>query len=340
VSSANSGNYQVIVTSPYGSVTSSVATLTVAGTVPLLSWTNPAPLTFGTPLSSAQLNASANVPGSFIYSPTNGAVLPTGTNLLSVLFTPTDTNDYTTATAQVSLVVNPALPILAWTNPAPTTYGTTLSANQLNATANIPGSFSYSPAIGAVLPAGTNLLSALFIPADTNDYTAATASVILNVGQATPVLAWPAPAPIPYGAPLGPTQLNATASVPGTFAYSPANGTVLPAGTNLLSVVFTPSDTNDYTTATASVDLTVLPPSTQSVSIVMSPPTVTGGTLLLGFTLIQGSTTSFTLLQTPDLTQPWTTNTAAVLTTNALSGGYQFSLPAPGSTAFYQVRSP
>ena len=39
-----------------------------------------------------------------------GAVLAVGTNVLSVLFTPTDTNDYTTAATNVSLLVQPATP--------------------------------------------------------------------------------------------------------------------------------------------------------------------------------------------------------------------------------------
>ena len=43
------------------------------------------------------------------------------------------------------------------------------------------------------------------------------------------------------------TQLEATASVPGTFVYTPAAGTVLGAGNSqTLSVTFTPTDTADY----------------------------------------------------------------------------------------------
>jgi hypothetical protein len=51
--------------------------------------------------------------------------------------------------------------------------------------------------------------------------------------------------------------LNATASVPGTFVYSPAAGTMLSTGTYTLSVTFTPTDAVDYKTATAKVTLTV-----------------------------------------------------------------------------------
>ena len=83
-------------------------TLTVLQTASTVAWTNPAPITYGTALSSVQLNATASVPGSFAYSPTNGAVLNTGTNTLSVIFTPADTTDYTSVTGSVSLVVLPA----------------------------------------------------------------------------------------------------------------------------------------------------------------------------------------------------------------------------------------
>ena len=76
----------------------------------------------------------------------------------------------------------------------------------------------------------------------------------------TPVITWPQPADITYGTALGASQLNATASVPGTFAYSPPAGTVLNVGAGqTLSVIFTPTDAIHYTTATASTILNVMP---------------------------------------------------------------------------------
>ena len=52
---------------------------------------NPAAITYGTALSATQLNATANVPGSVVYSPPSGTVLPVGANqTLSVTFTPTE----------------------------------------------------------------------------------------------------------------------------------------------------------------------------------------------------------------------------------------------------------
>ncbi len=394
-------------------------TLDIVQAAPQLSWTNPAAITYGAALSSNQLNATANVPGNFVYSPTNGAVLNTGTNMLTVQFTPADTVDYTSASAHVTLVVSPAsltvtasntsrpygqtnpvfggtitglqnqdnitatysctaasnstagayaivpslvdpsdretnytvslvngtltiaqaVPQLSWTNPAGITYGASLNSNQLNATANVPGNFVYTPTNGAVLNAGTNALSVQFTPSDTIDYSTATASVslvvspasltvtasntsrpyaqtnpifagtivglqnqdnitatysssatssspvgqygivpalvdpgdrqtnyivslvngTLTVVQAVPQLIWTNPASITYGAALSSNQLNAEASAPGSFVYNPTNGAVLNTGSNSLSVQFTPSDTVDYSSASANVSLVVLP---------------------------------------------------------------------------------
>jgi sugar lactone lactonase YvrE len=95
--------------------------------------------------------------------------------------------------------------------------------------------------------------------------------------------------------------------------------------------------TSPYGSVTSAVaTLTVIVPPV----IDMSPPLVAGGNLLLGFRLSQGSSPSFTLLQAPFITGPWTTNTGALLATNTQSGGYQFMLPVPASTQFLQVRSP
>ncbi len=75
--------------------------------------------------------------------------------------------------------------------------------------------------------------------------------------KVTPAITWPAPAPITSTTPLNSTQLDATASVAGTFAYSPSAGTMLATGTQMLSVTFTPTNTAAYNTASASVSITV-----------------------------------------------------------------------------------
>jgi N-acetylneuraminic acid mutarotase len=81
-----------------------------------------------------------------------------------------------------------------------------------------------------------------------------------TVSQATPVVNWSNPADIVYGTPLGVNQLDASASVAGTFAYSPGTGVVLHAGLGqVLSAVFTPSDAAHYSTVTQSVVINVTP---------------------------------------------------------------------------------
>ena len=319
-------------------VTTNNGTLTVNKATPAVTWTNPAVITYGTVLGTNQLNASANMPGSFVYTPIAGTVLTAGTYTLTMMFTPTDTVDYNSVTGMVNqavsraaltvtasnasrlygqtnpvfngtitgiqngdnltttyattattnslvgtypiipalvdpngrlanytvttnngaLTVNRATPIVTWANPAPVIYGTALSSNQFDATANVPGSFSYNPTNGAVLNAGTNTLAVVFTPTDTNDYHSATDTVSLVVVKATPLVTWPAPSSITYGTALGSNQLNATANVPGTNAYAPPVGTVLTAGTNTLSVLFTPADQLDYTNAPDTVTLVVL----------------------------------------------------------------------------------
>jgi hypothetical protein len=95
--------------------------------------------------------------------------------------------------------------------------------------------------------------------------------------------------------------------------------------------------TSPYGSVTSAVaNLTVLLPPV----IVMNPPLITGNNLLLGFRISNSSAASFTLLQTPNLPGSWTTNTAAILMTNAQTGGYQFSVPTSNAIEFYRVRSP
>ena len=172
-------------------------------------------------------------------------------------------------------------PTCTWPTPLPISYGALLTSTQLDATCSVPGTYLYSPAAGQALGAGNQTLSLTFTPTDNNDYTVATASVILQVNQATPVITWATPSPITYGTPLSSAQLDATCSVPSTLVYSPAAGVVLGAGNQTLSVTCIPTDTADYTTpAPVSVPLTVA----QATPIITwpAPAPITYGTNLSG----------------------------------------------------------
>ncbi|MGI9474867.1 MAG: GEVED domain-containing protein, partial [Rubripirellula sp.] len=88
---------------------------------PAIEWLNPANIFVGTPLSSTQLNASSSVPGTFVYSPDAGTVLPEmNGQTLSVMFTPDDLQFYSVTTAMVSIDVVPSADL----GDAPDSYGT------------------------------------------------------------------------------------------------------------------------------------------------------------------------------------------------------------------------
>jgi Bacterial Ig-like domain (group 3)/Abnormal spindle-like microcephaly-assoc'd, ASPM-SPD-2-Hydin len=284
-------------------------------TTPTISWTAPTAISYGTALSAIQLDATTTVAGTFIYKPAAGAVLKAGAHTLSVTFTPTNANQYTAATASVSLNVSQAVPVVQWAQPASINYGAALSTTQLNATASVPGAISYSAAAGTVLTAGSHVMSATFTPTDIVDYTTATASVTLIVNKVTPIISWATPAAISAGDALNSAQLDATATVAGLFVYSPAAGTVLPSGSQTLSVTFTPTDTTDYTSASKSVTLTV--------NATKGTPTLSINATSIAFGNVALNTPS---AQTLTLSS---TGTASVTVSSATLVGVGFSMSGP-----------
>lgn len=138
---------------------------------------------------------------------------------------------------------------------------TTSTASELLNSASSQATLNTLP---QTLPAGTDTLTANF-PSDNNFAANTSAGVAITVTQTVPTITWPAPATMQYGTALSATQLNASANIPGTFAYSPAAGTTLPVGQTTVTAVFAPTDSFDYTGATA----------TQTISVIASPATAT-----------------------------------------------------------------
>jgi hypothetical protein len=96
---------------------------------------------------------------------------------------------------------------------------------------------------------------------DNPNYAAAPATGTLTIRRATPVLQWE-PGHISVGTPLSSAQLNAVATgiggvtLSGSFVYTPSAGTRLKAGSQMLSVVFTPASQN-YAGVRTSVSIVV-----------------------------------------------------------------------------------
>jgi hypothetical protein len=146
-----------------------------------LKWSNPAPINQGTPLSGAQLNAEPEVPSTCLYSPALGTLLAAGTYMISVVCTPLDTN-YEPTSGTVTLVVKAKTkPKIVWFNPTPIINPTPLGGVQLNAAADVPGKYTYSPVAGTVLAPGKHPLNVKFSPDDKEKYEDIEANVTINV---------------------------------------------------------------------------------------------------------------------------------------------------------------
>jgi hypothetical protein len=289
-------------------LTYNTANFTITKAVPMVNWSNPSGITYGTALSNTQLDATSNwtigttpgpVAGTFTYSPAAGTVLSAGSSEpLQVSFVPSDLSNYNTpAPVSVAINVAQAAPVITWANPADIVFGSPLSGTQMNATVTsivngatvtVPGTITYTPSVGTILGAGSGqMLRMTFAPVDTTDYDSLSASVTINVTKATPVITWATPAAITYGTTLSGSQLNATSiwtvggsvtPVNGTFTYVQPAGTLLSAGTGqVLQVNFAPIDSSDFNPASATTTLTVAGAPTASAMTVSVLPTPGSG---------------------------------------------------------------
>ena len=110
-----------------------------------------------------------------------GIKLDAGTYILTVTFGPTDGSLGGNITGTASLTVEKATPVVTWNNPPDITYalyddglggssGPKLSDEQLNAKADVAGTFTYTPAKDTELNAGEQTVTATFVPTDTTNY--------------------------------------------------------------------------------------------------------------------------------------------------------------------------
>ncbi len=267
--------------------------------VPIVTWNNPADITFGTALSATQLNATTTAIGTFAYTPDTGTILSAGDDqVLSVLFTPNNPLAFRSVTETVLIDVNKADPVVTWMDPAAIDVGTALSGTQLNATADIDGTFVYDPAAATVLDAGSQTLSVTFTPDDSANYNEVIQTATLVVNKIDPVVSWSDPAEITFGTTLDSTQLNATADVAGTFVYTPAAGTALDVGSQTLSVTFTPDDATNYNEVIQTATLVVNP--IDPVVSWSDPAGITFGTALDATQLNATADVAGTFVYTPD----------------------------------------
>jgi uncharacterized protein (TIGR02145 family) len=148
-----------------------------------LTWLYPADIVYGTLLSVNQLNASSNVAGTYVYTPPIGTLLNAGASQnLKVDFTPSDLDHYKLTSKTIPINVLKREPIITWANPEDIFLPTPLSAVQLNATADVPGTFTYAPLSGKVLSIGeAQNLKADFTPSDIANNKPSSKTVTINI---------------------------------------------------------------------------------------------------------------------------------------------------------------
>ena len=104
----------------------STTTITVEKASPMIYWSQPADIYYGSVLSDIQCGAKCVLEGTYRYNPAIGGFLDAGIHMLRVSFLPDDVN-YHPIEASVPLVVLKAIPIIRWSQPANITFGTLLS---------------------------------------------------------------------------------------------------------------------------------------------------------------------------------------------------------------------
>lgn len=196
-------------------------------------------------------------------------VTPTAAGKVEVTaYSPEGGNYQTSNTAHAEAIITRVIPV--GTFAGKTVNGPyTLSSVDLQAAFAHPnnlvmpppsGTVTYDHAAGTVLNAGTHTVTASY-PGD-NNYAPTTAAATFVVNKSTPDIIWN-PSPLRYGETYGSGQRGAVAKVgsqtiPGTFTYTPAPGSVATTvGPKELTVHFTPDDTANYHSAAAARTITI-----------------------------------------------------------------------------------
>ncbi len=311
----NAGDYTVSATNANGtkSISQNFTIQKITPSLIYLNRTNSIP--YGTPLSSSQVDSVgpfgwtqgtyAAIPGTKVYSPSIGAILPVGTHTLSVTFLPTDSINYNpaVASAAISLTVTKAtitpenitLPTLTnstFNGSAKTHVASAVGVNEFSYTYTGRAGTFYGPSNMAPTYAGSYT-----VMATVNDpnYTG-TKSLDFTITKATPTITTiPTAAAISYGQSLASATLTGgVASVPGVFSFA-TPGTTPSIGNASHTVVFTPADTLNYNTSSGAASVTVNAVALNSSSIALTPPAslIYDGTAKSFTATAQGISTGF-----------------------------------------------
>jgi hypothetical protein len=206
-------------------------------------------------------DTAADLGGTLVFTTAATSGSPTGTYPVTAsgLTSPDYALDYQAG----SLTIEPATQTITFDALAGATFGdapfnlTATSTSGLAVTFTASGSCSVIGMSVTITAAGSCTITA-HQSGDANHEAAPDSAQILTIARATPLLTWATPAAITFGTALSGTQLDAGASVTGSYVYGPAAGSVLGVGTHTLHVTFTPTDTANYAPVTGTADLAII----------------------------------------------------------------------------------
>jgi PKD repeat protein len=263
------GTYSVTATinNPNYNSTSATATLTITKATPVLAWATPASITYGTLLSSTQLDPTSSVPGTFVYSPAAGAKLPVGTGeTLTATFTPTDTKDYVsggtvtttiTVTKAAATITLPTTTVTYTGSPVPVTATTGPAGLAVTYTYAGTGGTTYGPSSTPPTNAGSYSVTATINdPSYTGTVTAA-----LTIAKAPATVNLANSIQYYTGSSITVTGTTVPANLKVTYSYTGTGSTVYgpsatgPTNVGTYSVTETVTDPNYYGSATATLTI-------------------------------------------------------------------------------------
>jgi len=244
----------------------SAGTYSVLPATPVITSGTPPTLTYGDNLPNDPTGGdSANVPGTFSYSPTPGTGLGVGSHTVHVTFTPTDTTDYNAVEYDVTVNVNPA-PLTVTANDANRAFGASDPSFDAkfegfvgsDDSSVLDGTLSCTSTATAASPVGNYPISCSGLSSDLYDVQYVDGT--LSVGKGTPAITSGTPPTLTYGdgLPDDPTGGD-SANVSGAFSFDTDPGTVLHVGSHTVHVTFTPTDATDYNTVEYDVTVNVTP---------------------------------------------------------------------------------
>ncbi|KMQ50343.1 cell surface protein [Chitinispirillum alkaliphilum] len=219
-------------------------------------------IVFGQTLGDATLTGGiASTEGTFAF--TTPEIVPvTGVSRYEITFTPNDRDNYEYATAEVSVTVLRATPVInVKPTASPIVFEQTLASSSLTGgSASTDGSFDFDNPGYSPQGAGTTEIDIIFRPDDSENFNEVTFTINITVSKAAITIATlPTARPILFGQTLEKSTLSGgIASVEGKFVFTSPE-TKPSIGTRDHSVIFTPNDTSNYNATTLLVEVEVSP---------------------------------------------------------------------------------